>query len=40
VVWGNSKDSELKAQVLKALFEVDAKVLDVSAPNLPVTRDK
>jgi cell division protein FtsQ len=40
VVWGNSKDSELKADVLKALFEVDAKVLDVSAPNLPVTRDK
>jgi cell division protein FtsQ len=40
VVWGNSKDSELKAQVLKALFEVDAEVLDVSAPNLPVTRDK
>jgi cell division protein FtsQ len=40
VVWGNSKDSELKAQVLQALFEVDAKVLDVSAPNLPVTRDK
>lgn len=40
VFWGNSQDSELKAEVLQALFEVDAKVFDVSAPNLPVTRDK
>jgi cell division protein FtsQ len=40
VFWGNAKDSELKAQVLQALFDVKAKVYDVSAPNLPVTRNK
>lgn len=38
VVWGSAEDSELKAQVLEPLLQVDAKVYDVSAPNHPTTR--
>ncbi|GAA1609616.1 FtsQ-type POTRA domain-containing protein [Kribbella sancticallisti] len=38
VVWGSSDDSERKAEVLSVLMRRDAKVYDVSAPDLPVTK--
>jgi cell division protein FtsQ len=38
VVWGSSDDSERKAEVLSVLMKRDAKVYDVSAPDLPVTK--
>lgn len=42
VVWGSAEDSSLKASVLDALRRApasrDARVFDVSAPTLPVTR--
>ena len=38
VVWGSSDDSERKAGVLSVLMKRDAKVYDVSAPDLPVTK--
>lgn len=38
VVWGSAEESELKAQVLEALLEIDATVFDVSAPRHPTTR--
>jgi cell division protein FtsQ len=38
VVWGSADDSERKAEVLSVLMKRDAKVYDVSAPDLPVTK--
>jgi cell division protein FtsQ len=38
VVWGSSDDSERKAEVLNVLMKREAKVYDVSAPDLPVTK--
>ena len=38
VVWGSSDDSERKAEVLSVLMKRQAKVYDVSAPDLPVTK--
>ena len=38
VVWGSSDDSERKAEVLNVLMKRKAKVYDVSAPDLPVTK--
>lgn len=38
VVWGSADESELKAQVIDALLDVEAKLYDVSAPNHPTTR--
>ncbi len=38
VVWGGSDDSEQKAAVLSVLMRRQAKVYDVSAPDLPVTK--
>jgi len=38
VVWGSSDDSARKAQVLSVLMKRKAKVYDVSAPDLPVTK--
>jgi cell division protein FtsQ len=38
VVWGSSDDSERKAGVLSVLMKRKAKVYDVSAPDLPVTK--
>lgn len=38
VVWGSSDDSERKAEVLSVLMRRKAKVYDVSAPDLPVTK--
>lgn len=39
VVWGSVDESSLKAEVLAALLQTDAKVYDVSSPSTPVTRD-
>jgi len=38
VVWGSSDDSPRKAEVLSVLMKRDARVYDVSAPDLPVTK--
>jgi cell division protein FtsQ len=38
VVWGSSEQSDRKAAVLTALMRRDARVYDVSAPDLPVTQ--
>lgn len=38
VVWGSADDSERKAEVLSVLMKREAKVYDVSAPDLPVTK--
>ncbi len=38
VVWGSGEDSARKVAILTALLRTSAKVLDVSAPNTPVTR--
>lgn len=38
VVWGSADDSPRKAEVLNVLMRRDAKVYDVSAPDLPVTK--
>lgn len=38
VVWGSADDSERKAEVLSVLMRRKAKVYDVSAPDLPVTK--
>ncbi len=38
VVWGGSDDSAQKAEVLSVLMRRQAKVYDVSAPDLPVTK--
>jgi cell division protein FtsQ len=38
VVWGSADDSARKTEVLTVLMRRDAKVYDVSAPDLPVTQ--
>ena len=38
VVWGSAEQSELKAEVLAVLLEVEAEVYDVSAPGHPTTK--
>ncbi len=38
VVWGSGDDSERKVTILTALLRTKAKVIDVSAPDTPVTR--
>lgn len=38
VVWGGGEDSARKATILTALLRTKAKVIDVSAPDTPVTR--
>lgn len=38
VVWGGGEDSARKATILSALLPTAAKVIDVSAPDTPVTR--
>ena len=38
VVWGSGADSERKVAILTALLPTKAKVIDVSAPETPVTR--
>ncbi len=38
VVWGSGEDSERKVAILTALLKTPAKVIDVSAPDTPVTR--
>ena len=38
VVWGSGEDSARKVAILTALLDTKAKVIDVSAPDTPVTR--
>jgi cell division protein FtsQ len=38
VVWGSGADSDRKVAILAALLKTPAKVIDVSAPDTPVTR--
>jgi len=38
VVWGSGEDSDRKVAILTALLKTTAKVIDVSAPDTPVTR--
>lgn len=38
VVWGSAEESDLKAQVIEPLLQVEAKIYDVTAPNHPTTR--
>lgn len=38
VVWGSGEDSPRKVVILRALLTTKAKVIDVSAPDTPVTR--
>ena len=38
VIWGGETEGDLKVRVLRALLTTKAKVIDVSAPNTPVTR--
>ncbi len=38
VVWGGADSGDLKVRVLRALLTTKAKVIDVSAPETPVTR--
>ena len=38
VVWGGGEDSARKVAILTALLPTKAKVIDVSAPDTPVTR--
>ena len=38
VVWGSGEDSARKVAILSALLKTKAKVIDVSAPDPPVTR--
>ena len=38
VVWGSGEDSGRKVAILTALLRTPAKVIDVSAPDTPVTR--
>ena len=37
VVWGDSTDSDLKAEVLKVLLQQSASTYDVSSPHSPTT---
>ena len=38
VVWGGAADAERKVEILRALLTTKARVIDVSAPDTPVTR--
>lgn len=38
VVWGDTRDGELKAEVVAALLDAPGEVIDVSSPVAPVTR--
>ncbi len=38
IVWGSGEDSPRKVAILRALLTTKAKVIDVSAPDTPVTR--
>lgn len=38
VIWGSAEDSQLKAEVLGTLLQVEAEVYDISAPMYPTTR--
>ena len=38
VVWGSGEESTRKVAILRALLRTKAKVIDVSAPDTPVTR--
>ena len=38
VVWGGGEESVRKVAILEALLPTKAKVIDVSAPDTPVTR--
>ena len=38
VVWGSGEESVRKVAILQALLRTKAKVIDVSAPDTPVTR--
>lgn len=38
VVWGSAEQSDVKAEVLPALLQQDAKIYDVSAPGSPTIR--
>ena len=38
VVWGGREDAERKVAILRALLPTEAAVIDVSAPDTPVTR--
>ena len=38
VVWGGADDAERKVAIIRALLTTKAKVIDVSAPDTPVTR--
>jgi len=37
VRWGNAREMEFKAQVLRALLPQRARIYDVTAPSLPTT---
>lgn len=39
IVWGSAENSERKTEVLKEMVRFTGKVIDVSAPEVPVTRD-
>ena len=38
VVWGDTRDAELKGDVVQALIPQPGSVIDVSSPVAPVTR--
>ncbi len=38
IVWGGAADAERKVAIIEALLRTKAKVIDVSAPDTPVTR--
>jgi cell division protein FtsQ len=38
IIWGSAEESELKAQVIVALLQVEGSVYDVSAPGFPTVR--
>jgi len=38
VVWGSGEDSDRKVAILRALLKTKANIIDVSAPDTPVTR--
>ncbi len=38
VVWGGADEAERKVEIIRALLSTKAKVIDVSAPDTPVTR--
>lgn len=38
IVWGSAGESDLKAQIVVAVLQVEARVYDVSAPSHPTTR--